>query len=241
MKPDVEVLDDAAALAQTAAQLIVARAKASSEWFTLALSGGSTPKAIYRLLAHPPLRDEVPWERVQLFWGDERNVPPDHADSNFRTAREELIEHVPIPSANVHRIQAELPAAEAATAYEAELQRFFGTVPLPRFDLVLLGMGDEGHTASLFPDTTALNETQHWVVANYVPKLQTNRITLTLPVLNNAKEVVFLVAGASKREAVGHALYGEHDPDPVPAARIAPTDGKLLWLLDRSAMPTINH
>ncbi|MBA3947487.1 MAG: 6-phosphogluconolactonase [Herpetosiphonaceae bacterium] len=241
MKPDVEVLDDAAILAQTAAQLIVDRAKASSERFTLVLSGGSTPKAIYRLLAQPPLRDEIPWPQVQLFWGDERSVPPDHADSNFRTAREELIDHVPIPAANIHRIQAELPASEAATAYEAELQRFFGSAALPRFDLVLLGMGDEGHTASLFPNTTALDETQHWVVANYVPKLHTARITLTFPVINNAQEVVFLVAGAAKQEALGHVLYGQHDHTPLPAARIAPTNGRLLWLLDRSAMPVINH
>ncbi len=241
MKPDVEVLDDAVSLAHTAAQLIVDRAKASGERFTLVLSGGSTPKAIYRLLAQLPLRDEIPWAAVQLFWGDERSVPPDHADSNFRTAREELIDHVPIPAANIHRIHAELPAPEAAAAYEADLRHSFGSVALPRFDLVLLGMGDEGHTASLFPDTTALDETQRWVVANYVPKLHTDRITLSFPVINNAQEIVFLVAGAAKQEALGHVLYGQHDELPLPAARIAPTNGRLLWLLDRSAMPLTNH
>jgi 6-phosphogluconolactonase len=208
--------------------------------FSVALSGGSTPRALFRLLA--AARDRIDWSAVHVFWGDERHVPPDHADSNYRMARETLLDHVSIPAANIHRIPGEDPdAAHAAALYEEELVEAFALAPrqLPRFDLVLLGLGAEGHTASLFPDSAALHERERRVVAVFVPKLDAHRITLTPPVLNHAAAVIFLVSGADKAAALAAVLDGEREGerqvDLYPAQIVRPEHGTLLWLVDRAA------
>ena len=227
-------------VAREAAELFVRRnqaAKASGR-FTVALSGGSTPRAFHSLLAAPPYRDQVDWSITQFYWGDERCVAPDDPESNFRMARETLLDNVPLRDAQIHRIHSELddPAA-AAKLYEDELRQEFalsgGT--LPRIDLVFLGIGPDGHTASLFPHTAALSVRDRLVVANYVPKLSTWRITLTAPVLNAATTVAFLVAGADKADALSAVLDGPPDPEQYPSQMIAPTTGDLLWVVDDAA------
>ena len=242
---NVRVLPDAASVAATAAELFVAsatKALAERDRWTCALSGGSTPRATYELLARPPLVDRVNWRAVHLFWGDERHVPPDDPDSNYRMVFEALLKHVPIPADHVHRVPAELPsAADAAAAYEDTLRTIFKLGPgdLPRLDFVLLGMGPDGHTASLFPGTPALSEQRALVVANPVAKLHTDRITLTLPVLNNAREIVFLVTGQEKAATLAAVLQGERQPDELPSQLIQPVDGSLTWLVDTAAAAQI--
>ena len=236
------VVGDADALAREAASEFARRAEgcvAERGRVTVTLSGGSTPRRLYAALADPaaPFRDGIPWSRVHFFWGDERHVPPDDTASNYRMAREELLARVPVPTENVHRIEAERPdAADAADAYERELVRFFAPAPgqVPRFDLVLLGMGRDGHTASLFPGSSALEVRDRLVVAAWVPKLNSDRITLTLPVFNNAAEVTFLVSGADKAATLRAALDPD-GPDGLPCRRIRPAHGDLLWLVDRAA------
>jgi len=229
-----EVLQEAASGIIDAAQNTIA----SEGVFTLALSGGSTPRALYQLLAAPPFADEAPWQQIQIFWGDERHVAPDHQDSNYRMAREALLDHIPIPPENVHRMLSELPnAGAAAITYADEIHRTFGLEPgeLPRFDLILLGMGEDGHTASLFPHSPALAERTALVVANPVSKLNTTRLTLTLPVINNAARVWFLISGGAKAEMLKIVLEGSEHSDEYPSQLIAPTDGDLVWLLDAPA------
>jgi len=235
------VLDDADSVASAAAEQVVTRAAAAvSEYgtFSIALSGGSTPKRLYALLADSsaPYRAKIAWQRVQVFFGDERHVPPDDAQSNYRMARETLLDRVPVPSANVHRILAERPAEEAASLYEEELRNAFSLGPggVPRFDLVLLGMGEDGHTASLFPGTAALAERHRLAVANWVPRFSAFRITLTLPVLNAARADVFLVAGADKAEPLA-AVFGPSAQDAYPSQLVRPVAGELVWLVDRAA------
>lgn len=200
----------------------------------LVLSGGSTPKGFHAFLAQQP---DIKWLRVHIWFGDERTVPPTHADSNYRMARETLLDLVAIPPANVHRMRGELPPDDAALAYADDLRTTFGlTDPAsapPRFDLLILGMGDDGHTASLFPGTAALHEYTQWVVANEVPQQDTWRITLTWPVLNAAKHVLFLVTGANKQTAL-RAVFGDDADARPPAAGIQPA-GDLTWLLDADA------
>jgi 6-phosphogluconolactonase len=207
--------------------------------FTVALSGGSTPRGLFKLLATDPAwRDQLPWDRMQFFWGDERHVPPEHADSNFRMANEVMLSVVPAPAANIHRIHGEAAnAADAASEYEAELRETFDLPEgqVPRFDLILLGLGPEGHTASLFPGTRALAETHRLVVSNWVGKLFADRITLTAPVLNNAACVMFIVSGEDKATALKAVLEGPYEPDQLPAQLVNPTNGRLVWLLDRAA------
>ncbi len=213
-------------------------ATASDGRFTVALSGGSTPKALYTLLAGNTFRARIPWDNVHLFWGDERCVPPDHADSNYRMARESLLDHAPIPQENIHRMLGEeADPAKAATSYEATLRESFGLAPgqFPRFGLVLLGMGDDGHTASLFPHTAALSETKSLVVANYVEKFGTHRLTLTVPVINHAAQVVFLISGGSKAAVLKEVLKGKEDPERFPSQFIHPVTGKLLYIIDQAA------
>jgi 6-phosphogluconolactonase len=240
-QPEVHVSPDPAALAEEAARRFVAAAQEASEVrgrFMVALSGGSTPKALFRLLAAPPYRDAIDWERVHLFWGDERPVPPDDEQSNYRMTRENLLTHIPIPAEQIHRIRAEDPDHEAAAdGYAETLRETFGLAKdeLPRFDLIHLGLGTEGHTASLFPGSPALTERERLVAAPWVEKLNTHRITLTPPVLNAAREVQFLVAGAEKAAIVREILRAPHNPDELPAQIIAPTDGRLVWLLDAAA------
>jgi len=198
--------------------------------FAVALAGGSTPKATYETLARD-YAGEVDWGRVHVFFGDERAVPPSHEDSNYRMAKDALLDHVSVGS--VHRMRGELPPEEAAASYEEELRSFFGEVT-PRFDLILLGIGGDGHTASLFPGTAALEVADRLTVANPVLKLETTRITLTAPAINAARAVVFLVAGEDKAEALREILEGDADPRPYPAKLVRP-DGDLAWMVDRTA------
>ena len=200
--------------------------------FAVALAGGSTPKAIYEVLARD-YANALDWSRVHVFFGDERTVPPDHEDSNYRMAYETLLSRVPVGS--VHRMRGELPPDEAAASYEEELRAFFGQVDVPRFDLILCGLGEDGHTLSLFPETAALDVTDRWVVANPVLKLGTTRLTLTVPVLNASRAVTFLVAGESKAEALKEVLEGDADPRAYPAKLVRPESGDLTWMVDRAA------
>jgi 6-phosphogluconolactonase len=232
-----ENLDD---LTRAAADIVVDighRAVAQGH-FNVALSGGSTPRKLHTELAAPPYRERINWSRIEFFWGDERYVPQDDPESNYRMARETLLDHVPVQPSQVHPIPTQMgdPAA-TAVAYSDELRRVFHLGPdeLPRFDLILLGMGPDGHTASLFPHTAALHAQRRLVVANAVPQLQVFRITLTAEVINNGANVVFLVAGPDKADALHEVLEGAHDPETYPSQLIAPTTGKLHWLADRAA------
>lgn len=205
--------------------------------FTIALSGGSTPRNLFNLLA-TNARTVLPWDRMFFFFGDERHVPPTDPDSNYRMADESLLAKVPVPPGNVFRIAAENPdAAAAAEAYEKTLQKFFALQPgeFPIFDLILLGMGPDGHTASLFPNTAGLQEKSRIVIANWVEKFKTSRITLTLPVLNAARCVTFLVSGTDKAPALHAVLEGDAPGEQYPSKLVRPTDGKLIWLIDRAA------
>jgi 6-phosphogluconolactonase len=204
--------------------------------FVVALSGGTTPRSVYALLARDDRwRLRVRWDQVHFFWGDERHVPPDHPDSNFRMAREAMLDRLPVDPGKIWRIKGEYPdAARAADEYERDLRRLFAA-GLPRFDLVLLGMGPDGHTASLFPGTQALHEQHRLAVANRVLELGTVRITLTLPVLNEAAEVLFLVHGADKAVALEAVLEGPPRPLEFPAQSIKPRQGRVRWLVDPAA------
>lgn len=247
-RPDrLEVVADVPALAaatadaftQSAVEAVRERGR-----FVVALAGGSTPTAAYHLLADPsgPWRAQIDWSRVEVFFGDERFVPPDHPDSNFRMAREALLAHVPVHG--VHRVPTELASAdEAARAYARELARVTGEGAAdeprpPRLDLALLGMGADGHTASLFPGTTALFETRRWVAAPWVEKLRAYRVTLTYPVLEQARRVVFAVGGADKAAVLAEVLAAPPGEGP-PAARVRPRDGELVWLVEGSAARTV--
>jgi 6-phosphogluconolactonase len=220
--------------ASEAAQAVQARGS-----FNVALAGGSTPKGVYSLLATDArLRSQVAWNRVRFFWGDERHVPPDHAESNFRMAREAMLEPLGIDASRIWRMKGEYPiASKAADEYETALRAAFSLPAgqFPRFDLVLLGMGPDGHTASLFPGTDAVREQHRLAVANHVPRLATDRITLTAPVLNNAAAVVFLIHGGDKAQRLREVLEGPFDPERLPAQLVRPPAGRLVWLVDRSA------
>lgn len=239
---EVRILRDPAAVARRAAEKFVeAAANAVKEKgsFSVALSGGSTPKALYGLLVNePPLRAQVPWDKMQLFFGDERHVGPDHPESNFRMATEAMISKSPLKPQQVTRIKGEYAEAErAAVEYEQAIRSYFklDNGEFPRFDLVLLGMGNEGHTASLFPGTKALRETKRIVMHNWVGKLLTDRITLTAPAINNAAHVIFMVTGADKTLALTAVLERCYEPDQLPAQFIQPANGNLLWLTDQAA------
>jgi len=238
----IEVLATAADLFHAAAEEFVGAARTAigaQGRFTVALSGGSTPKALYSLLASN-YADFV-WNRVFLFFGDERHVPPTDPESNYRMVEESLLAKIAIPAENVFRVPAENPDASAAASdYEAQLRRFFEikSGEFPRFDLILLGMGPDGHTASLFPDSAALDEQSRLVVANWVAKFNTHRITFTFPVLNSAAEVMFLASGADKADMLHQVLEGKSEgknTPPLPSQRVEPSDGKLLWILDEAA------
>lgn len=239
--PDVLVQSGPAALARAVAEhftTLAGEAIAGRGRFAVALSGGSTPRAAYALLAADEFAGRVDWPRVHVFWGDERCVPPDHSDSNYRLARETLLDHVPIPAGNVHRIRGEEEPVAAAAAYERDLRAFFAgnsRGAVPRFDLVLLGLGDDGHTASLFPGTAAIHERTHWVVAHHVDKLGSWRVTLTPIVINAAAQVTFVVSGAGKAGSLHQVRAGPYQPDALPAQIVQPTAGRLLWLVDATA------
>src|SRR5580700_2298894 len=217
---------------QAAKHAVAARGR-----FTIALSGGSTPKSLFNLLA-TNAKNVLPWESMFFFWGDERHVPPTDAESNYRMADEAMLSKVPVPAGNIFRVPAENPdAAAAAAAYEQTIQTFFALEPgkFPRFDLILLGMGPDGHTASLFPGTTGLQEKSRLVIANWVEKFKTSRLTFTLPVLNAAACVTFLVSGTDKAPALHAVLESDAPGEQYPSKLIRPTDGKLIWLVDRAA------
>jgi 6-phosphogluconolactonase len=236
MGVEVKIVPDNAALAQTAAQEFHRLAEAAVQErgrFSVALSGGNTPRTVYSLLASE--HTQLPWHGIHVFFGDERLVPPDDPDSNFRMASESLLEKVSIPQENVHRIHSELGADTAAKKYDEELRQFFklSDHDWPRFDLIFLGLGDDGHTASLFPGSKALTEASSRVTANWVEKLQIFRITLTFPVLNHAAEVAFLVSGAGKAKILANVL--RPGAKTYPAQSVLPENGRLLWLADQDA------
>jgi 6-phosphogluconolactonase len=214
---------------------IAAEAVSSRGRFSIALSGGSTPKSLYALLATSGYATRFQWSQVHVFWGDERCVPPDHADSSYRMARETLLDYVPIPKENIHRIHGEDDPAKAALDYEGMLRDFFAIEDKPRFDLILLGMGDDGHTASLFPGTAALHEHTRWVVENYVEAKRLWRITLSPFAINSASCVTFLVIGENKAERLREVFQGKYQPDRLPAQLVNPDNGHLLWLVDSAA------
>jgi 6-phosphogluconolactonase len=208
--------------------------------FAVALSGGSTPRALYSLLAGDEFQSQVPWNRVHFFWGDERCVPPEHPDSNYRMAFETLLSKAPVPEKNIHRIEAECAPEIAAARYEKAIRDFFSLADSawPAFDLVILGLGDDGHTASLFPGSEALNERHRLVVAAYNEKLKSHRVTLTLPVLNRAANIFFLVAGASKTAILRDVLQRESSKN-LPAQQIDPPNGRLIWFVDQAAAASL--
>jgi 6-phosphogluconolactonase len=234
---EIHILNDVPELFQAAAAEFVTLASqfvATTGRFTVVLSGGSTPKGMYALLASGKF-PEIPWDKIYFFWGDERHVPPDHPESNYRMAKEVLLSKVPVPEGNIFRIASEKDAETAAREYENTLQSFFQLKPgeFPRFDLLLLGMGPDGHAASLFPASKALQERTRLVVSNWVEKFKTDRITFTYPVLNNARNILFMAAGAEKALALQEVLTLKAAGPP--AGRIHPENGKLVWLVDRAA------
>lgn len=250
---EIEIYPDITQLAQAAAQRIMTAAEQSimqQGYFTLVLSGGSTPAPVYALLAEA--KTSLDWSGVHIFWGDERCLPPDHPESNYRMARETFLLHTPIPESNIHRIRGEEPPDLAAASYEKELKRFFrehgrvvtaeqGAI-FPVFDMVLLGMGEDGHIASIFPGSPAVEERNHWVVAvehDQPPPPLVPRVTLTLPLINSAREIILLVAGEKKAERVGEALSGKANSD-LPAARLHPSSGRMTWMLDAPAAVRIS-
>ncbi|MBZ5628192.1 MAG: 6-phosphogluconolactonase [Acidobacteriia bacterium] len=242
MERKVQIVSDAAALSHAAAEVFTAAARQAvgeKGNFTVALSGGSTPKALYGLLTgDAELRSRVPWQQTYFFFGDERHVAPDHADSNYRTAHQTLLSKIPIAAGQVFRMKGEYPdAVKGAAEYEDALREYFHLPAgrFPRFDLVMLGMGPDGHTASLFPGTKALEERNRLVTSNWVGKFYTHRITMTAPVLNNAACVMFMAHGPDKAQPLKAVLEGPYEPAQLPAQLIRPPNGTLLWLVDESA------
>ncbi|MFQ5830668.1 MAG: 6-phosphogluconolactonase [Candidatus Methylomirabilia bacterium] len=238
----IRTLADAEAVSVAAAQDFVDLAREAVNRhgrFSVALSGGSTPRKLYQLLAELPFRNQVRWECVEFFWGDERAVPPDHPDSNYGLASAALLTKLDLAPERIHRIRAERADRDAAAQdCQEEIARVLGAArngPPPAFDLILLGMGADGHTASLFPESDGLRERRRWVVSHFIPKLGAERITLTAPILNRARQIRVLVAGADKAGALKAVLEGPRDPDRLPAQLVQPEGGHLIWLLDRAA------
>ncbi|NIS81213.1 MAG: 6-phosphogluconolactonase [Anaerolineales bacterium] len=249
----VKIVSDTKELAEVAVKrftTLVEKAIAKRGVFRVSMAGGSTPRGMYVRLAQPEIAEKIDWSKIQIFWGDERCVPPDHGDSNYRLVKETLLDNVPIPDENVFRVRGELAPEQAANDYITALRGAFGLDPAgghvngiesrPRFDLILLGMGKDGHTASLFPGLGAIHETERWVAAHFVDKLDTWRVTLTPVVLNAAANVVFLVSGASKAARIAEVLEGPFRPHDLPAQIVRPTNGQLLWLIDEQAAAVLN-
>jgi 6-phosphogluconolactonase len=239
---EIEILEDLAALSRRAARILVDRIDETlsrKPFFSMALSGGSTPKPLFSMLVEEEsFRKMIPWNRIHFFWGDERHVPPEHPESNYDMANKTMLAGAGVLRQNIHRVRAEISDAdEVAREYERELKEFFRLKggQLPVFDCVLQGLGTDGHTASLFPETSALSENKRLVAANWVEKLQTYRITMTLPVFNNADLVVFLVSGEDKAETLKKVLEGSSSRASLPAQLIRPGHGRLLWLVDIAA------
>lgn len=231
-----------AAVAQAAAKLFadtVVAAVQTRGRARIAISGGTTPKAMFALLADPaqPFLKQIPWDKLDLYWVDERCVPPTDADSNYRMTNEALLSKVPLAPERIHRMEGELDPVAAAARYESTIRNTFRLegAETPTFDLVLLGMGDDGHTASLFPHTEAINDLTDIVTANHVPQKDTWRITLTWPVINQGREVAFLIEGAAKAQVLHDVLLGPYQPDTYPSQIIRPASGRLTFLLDPAA------
>ncbi len=235
---ELRVYGDAEQLARAAAELFVALAVESIEArrrFRVALSGGNTPRRVYQLLSAAQFSRRIDWNQVDVFWGDERYVPADDRESNYRMAFEALLRHVPVPPANVHRVPTEIsPPSAAAAAYEEQIRRSFTESSLPRFDLVYLGLGTNGHTASLFPHSSALREQSRLVLADFVAEVNGWRITMSAPLLNRARTVAFLVQGEEKAQVLRDVLHGPRDFERLPAQLIVP-EGRLLWMVDQAA------
>jgi 6-phosphogluconolactonase len=245
---EVRILADGPAIARRVAQRFVeiaTKAVSHKGSFDVVLSGGSTPKTLYGLLVNDlALHSQLPWDKMHLFFGDERHVGPDDPQSNYRMAAEGMISKAPLKPEQVFRMKGEYPEAEqAATEYEQAIRAHFklSDGQFPRFDLVLLGLGSEGHTASLFPGTKALHENRRIVVHNWVGKVLMDRITLTAPVINNAANIIFMVTGADKAPALTAVLERFYEPDQLPAQLIQPTNGSLLWLVDTAAGSLLTH
>jgi 6-phosphogluconolactonase len=240
--PDAARLVEAAAdyVAEVAAQALAARGR-----FTLALAGGGTPRPVYELLAAPARASAIDWSRTQLLFGDERCVPPEDARSNYSMVKRALLEHAPVPAANVHRIRGEDDPERAARDYEALLRRLLGETPsgapAQGIDLVLLGMGDNGHTASLFPGSPAIGETRRWVMAQFVEEVGMWRVTLTPVVINAASHIAFLVSGAGKAQMLQRVLEGPRDPESLPSQVVRPARGELRWLVDAPAAASLKN
>jgi 6-phosphogluconolactonase len=239
--PDIESLNLFAAekFVEIANQSIEKRGK-----FTVALAGGSTPKSLYKLLSSEKFKDKIDWSRTFFFFGDERNVLPSDEESNFRMADESLFKLLRINDESIFRWETELQNAEKiATKYEEKIKHFFelGETDLAQFDLILLGMGADGHTASLFPFTNALRETKKIAVANYVEKLNDWRFTLTFSTINNARNIIFLVAGAEKVETLQAVLEGKFEPERLPSQNVRPTNGNLFWLIDKNVAKLLSN
>ncbi len=233
----IHIYNDLEALSLAAAELFAVQSRQASlicGRFSVALSGGETPRRLYELLATPPYSEHIHWDEVHMFWSDERCVPEDDPRSNARLARLTLLNHVPIPAENIHPIHCEHSPKQAAIQYELELKEFFSTSN-PNFHLVLLGLGSNGHIASLFPHTPVLNEREKWVSEVYIKELGMDRITFTAPFINQASQVVFLVSGADKAQVLENVLEGPYKPRELPAQLIRPAGKKPIWLVDRAA------
>ncbi|MBX5450055.1 6-phosphogluconolactonase [Thermogemmatispora sp.] len=245
MQQQIAIYPDAESLSQEAARLVTRLAQeaiVTRGRFTLALAGGSTPRKLYSLLASEPYRSQIDWTRVEIFWSDERCVPPDHPESNYRMAHEVMLSKLPIPAANIHRMPAEQTDHQAAAeSYSAELRRVFSTTGVPVFDLIQLGMGPEGHTASLFPHQQALHERERLVLPVSVPKPPPERLTFTPPVINAARHILFLVTGSDKAEAIRAVLEEEGAPDDYPARLVHAAAGEVTWLLDTAAAAALQR
>lgn len=237
MTPELCFLPDPEAVSLRAASICIDQAKiavASKGRFTVAVSGGTTPLRLFELLG-ATYRKAVPWDLTDIFWVDERCVPQDNGDSNYKGAHEALLSRVDIPAANIHRIKGEMPPDEGAREYEEELLRCFGSAGFPAFDLVILGVGEDGHTASLFPNDPSLAERERFAIPVYVKRMQSWRITLTLPVLNNASHILFLMTGPKKADIVKEILGNKEKSQKYPASLIQPVHGEVTWLIDREA------
>ncbi len=233
----VRVFQDIEELSRAAADFFSTLARdcaAKRGRFAVALSGGSSPKGLYALLGSPPYRDEVPWQQVHIFWSDERCVPPDSPESNYKLALDAFLSAVPLPDVNIHRVKGETAPDAAARSYEDDLQIFFRGPGVPMFDLIILGAGEDGHTASLFPGSPSLDETARLAVPVYLEPPKKDRVTLTLPVLNCASHVLFLAWGRAKAGVVSQILEG-NDARKYPAGLVRPASGKVTWLIDRQA------
>lgn len=237
IRPQVRVFPDLETVSRAAAGFLVACSKktiAARGRFTVAISGGSTPRGLYTLLGSSPYQEKINWKQVHLFWADERCVPVDHRESNYRLADDAFISKVGIPNENIHRIGGEEGPDQAAAQYEQELLTFFGPAPFPVFDLIILGVGEDGHTASLFPGTVALREKNRLAAPVYLESRKLNRVTLTLPVLNHAAEVLFLASGRAKAGVV-LAIVEKKNPERYPAGLVQPVRGGCTWFIDREA------